>query len=501
LPDPVAADAPPASIAVLSDSARPWVFAAALTTLFMAAIESTIVATSMPTIVGALGGFELFSWVFTVYLLIQAVTIPLYGRLADLYGRKRILFWGIGVFLASSLLCGLAWSMLSLILFRVLQGLGAGAIMPVAMTLLGDVYRGADRARMQGYVSSSFGSAAILGPVVGAAIVAHVSWSWVFWVNVPFGLAAAVMLAVTLRENVEHRPHRLDYAGSLLMMLGTGTLLFVLVRATALSWTEIALLGGAALILLGWFVAHERVTKEPMLPLRLWRNRLIVGSNLLNLANGAAFMGIAAFLPAYIQGVMGRSTLLAGLVLTGMSGAWPLGGFAAGRVMLRSTFRRAAIAGGISIVAGSLMLLGLTSDRPPSWPIAAALLVGFGMGLCSNSFVVAVQASVAWSERGMATSSMMFTRILGQAIGTALFGGILNASLSSHLVGGGNLVDRLMDPALRDALDPAAIAPLMAAFDHGLHLVYSITVLLALVMLACAFALPPGIGVRARASE
>jgi EmrB/QacA subfamily drug resistance transporter len=464
----------------------------------MAAIESTIVATAMPSIVGTLGGFDLFSWVFTVYLLIQAVTIPLYGRLADLYGRKRILLWGIAVFLAASLLCGLAWSMLSLIAFRVLQGLGAGAVMPVAMTLLGDVYRGADRARMQGYVSSTFGSAAILGPVVGAVIVAHVSWSWVFWINVPFGLVAMTMLAVTLRERVEPRAHRLDYAGSLLMMLGTGTLLFLLVRATALDWGWTAGLAAGALVLLGWFVAHERVTPEPMLPLRLWANRVILGSNLLNLANGATYMGIAAFLPAYIQGVMGRSTLLAGLVLTAMAGAWPLGGFVAGRMMLRSTFRRASIGGGIAVVLGSLMLLGLTFDRPPFWPIVAALLVGFGMGLCSNSFVVAVQASVAWSERGIATSSMMFTRILGQAIGTALFGGILNASLAGHLAGGGNLVDRLMQPDLRATLDAAVVGPLMDSFDRGLHLVYSITVLLAIVMLACAFALPVGLSVRSR---
>jgi len=214
-----------------------------------------------------------------------------------------------------------------------------------------------------------------------------------------------------------------------------------------------------------------------------------------------AYMGIAAFLPAYIQGVMGKSALTAGLVLTAMSGAWPLGGWVAGKVMLRSTFRHASASCGIVAILGCLMMLDLSPERGASFAITAAFLVGFGMGLGNNSFIVAVQASVDWSERGAATSSYMFSRILGQAIGTAAFGGILNAVLSRHLAGGGNLVDRIMDPALRQSLSPAALADLMVDFDRGLHAVYLINVVLALAMLACAFTLPARMSPRPRAEN
>jgi EmrB/QacA subfamily drug resistance transporter len=482
----------------MSSSSRAWVFTAALITIFMAAIEATIVATAMPSIVGTLGGFDLFSWVFTAYLLTQAVTVPVYGRLADLYGRKRILYFGIGIFLAGSLLCSLAGSMVWLIVFRIVQGLGAGAVVPVAMTLVGDIYNGADRARMQVYISSAFGSAALLGPLVGALLVEQAGWPAIFWVNIPLGLIALMMLAISLREEVAHRPHRIDYAGSLLMMLGTGLLLFLLVKATSLAGSTIALLAGTALMLLAWFAARERLAPEPMFPLHLLRRRVIAGSNLLNLANGMAYMGIAAFLPAYIQGVMGRSAVEAGLVLTALGGAWPLGGWVAGKVMLRSTFRHASASGGMVAILGCAMMLGLSPERGPAYAIAAAFLTGFGMGLGNNSFIVAVQASVDWSERGVATSSYMFTRILGQAVGTAVFGGILNAALAGHLAAGGNLVDRIMEPALRATLSPASLAALMGDFDRGLHAVYLINLVLALVMLACAFTLPAGVGPRPR---
>lgn len=192
---------------------RSAVFAAALSTIFMAAIEATIVATAMPTIVGALGGFDRFSWIFGAYLLAQAVTIPIYGRLADVYGRKPILLFGIAVFLIGSILCGLATSVTALIMFRVLQGLGAGSLIPVSQTLVGDIYSGAQRARMQGYVSSIFGSAAILGPLVGGLIANHIGWYAVFWINIPLGIVAACLLAVALHENIQKRQHRVDYVG------------------------------------------------------------------------------------------------------------------------------------------------------------------------------------------------------------------------------------------------------------------------------------------------
>src|SRR5579871_5941368 len=219
----------------IATESRVLIFIAALASVFITAIESTIIATAMPTIVSALGGFELLSWVFTVYLLTQAVTTPIYGRLADLYGRKPILLFGLALFLLGSALCGLAWSMGSLIAFRIVQGLGAGALMPVGRTLIGDVYHGEERARMQGYVSGVFIGAAIFGPVLGAFLVAHTVWQMVFWINVPLGLATGAILIWALKERVERRRARLDLGGATLLAIGTFVLLFALAQSAVLS--------------------------------------------------------------------------------------------------------------------------------------------------------------------------------------------------------------------------------------------------------------------------
>ena len=468
-------------------------FAATLATMFMAAIESTIVATAMPSIVGALGGFELFTWVFTAYLLTQAITVPIYGRLADLYGRKRLLFLGIALFLAGSILCGYAWNMTALIVFRVVQGLGAGAVVPVSQTLLGDIYHGAERARMQGYISSVFASSALLGPVVGAVLVAHTSWSMVFWVNVPLGLVAAAMLAVTLRERVQRRQHRIDYPGAILLALGTCVLMYALVDAAALSTRMVVVLVGGAVLLLGAFALHEMRAHEPLLPLELWRNPMVTYGNIASLLSGAAMMGIAAFLPAYMQGAMGESVLAAGYALMALSGGWPVGGFLAGRIALAASYRAAVISGGIVIVLGSLMMIALDPTRGAAWAIVSTLLIGFGMGLTNNTFGVAIQANVEWTQRGIATSSTVFTRIVGSSLGTAVYGGIVNMGLAPHMTGGGDLVNRIMEPALRAAIPAAEIAPLMTAFAAALHRVYLINGGLAVVIFLMALGMPRGL--------
>jgi EmrB/QacA subfamily drug resistance transporter len=277
---------------------RPLVLVACIFAMFMAAVEATIVATAMPTIVADLGGFALFSWVFAAYLLAQAVTIPIYGRLADLYGRRRVFFVGGALFLVGSTLCGLAPSMLLLVAFRALQGVGAGAIIPVAQTIISDIYAPAERAKIQGYLSSVWGFSAIIGPLLGAFIVEHLSWSLIFWINLPIGAAAIVMLALYLPEEKLHRPHSIDFAGAALMALGIGTLMFTLLNASQLGWwmLPLFLLSAVAVVLL---IAQERRSTEPLLPLGLWRDRIILAGNVGGLAIGAAMMGTSAFLPTY----------------------------------------------------------------------------------------------------------------------------------------------------------------------------------------------------------
>jgi EmrB/QacA subfamily drug resistance transporter len=476
-------------------ASRPLVLAAVVTVILISAIEGTIVATVMPQIVGQLGGFDLFSWVFTAYLLTQAVTIPIYGRLADIYGRKRMLLVSIGLFLIGSVACGFAWNMISLVAFRVVQGIGAGGLVPVAQTVFGDLYSPVERAKLQGYISSVWAIGSILGPLIGAFLVAHTIWPMVFWVNVPIGAAAAGMLILWLHEDVKHRQHRVDYGGAALMALGSFVLMFALVQAIHLSVAMFAALIALALVLLTLFVLHERRAPEPMLPIELLKNRIIAAGNLACFALGAIMMGATAFLSLYVQGVMGRSAIIAGIVLMTPSVTWPIGSASGGWIMLRTSYRATTLIGAAPLLLGSLAMIMLDPTRGPLLAAIGAALIGIGMGLTSNTFTVAIQSSVGWAQRGIVTSTISFTRQVGQAIGAAVFGGTINAELASQGASG-DIVDRIMDPGLRSSLPADAIAPLTQAIAEGLHNVYLITGLLALGVLATALVLPRGLNPR-----
>jgi EmrB/QacA subfamily drug resistance transporter len=490
MPVDVAKDASPKPPeAVLQN--RGLIFVAALASVFITSVESTIVSTSMPTIVGALGGFELLSWVFTAYLLTQAVSIPIYGRFADLYGRKPILLIGLALFLAGSILCGLAWNMGALVLFRVLQGMGAGSISSVSRTLIGDIYHGADRARMQGYVSGTFVSAAVSGPLIGSFLTAHTSWPMVFWVNIPIGCVAGLILITVLHETIERREHRIDWGGSVLIALGAGLLMFALSKASSLGAPLSLTLGAAAILALVVFVLHERRVAEPIWPMSLWRNGIGNRGNLVSLALGATTMGIAAYLPVYMQDVMGLSTFITGLTIMAMSASGPIGAFCGGQIMLRSSFRTSACSGGLIYITGTLFMWQLAPDSGPYWAVMSGLMMGFGIGMNNNTYMVAIQADSGWHQRGIATGAFMFCRILGQAMGAAAFGGVLNARLSAYLgAGGEDLVSRLSDSHSARGLAPEVMAPLLGAFDGALHVIFTIMIALALTVFAVGVSLP-----------
>jgi EmrB/QacA subfamily drug resistance transporter len=473
-----------------NESRRRLVLAACLIATFMAAVESTIVATIIPTIVSDLGGFSLFTWVFTVYLLTQAVTIPVYGRLADQHGRKPVFFVGAALFLVGTILCGMAWSMPALVCFRALQGCGAGAIQPIAATILGDIYTPAERGRIQGLVSSVFGVSAVVGPSLGAFLVAHVSWRLVFWVNVPIGIAAIVMIAVFLREEVRHRQHRIDWAGSLLLLVAFSSLMLALVQSDSLSATTLIALtiaGVAALVVL---YVHERSTPEPMLPLELWRNRVIVIGSTGNFTAGAMMMGVAAFLPTYVQGAMGRGAVDGGLVLGAMSVTWALASILAGRLLMRTSYRLIAVLGGFAMAIGCATLVALTPADGPWWAAVGSLVIGIGMGFTSTVFIVSIQATVPWRQRGAATSSTMFMRFVGQSTGAAACGAVLNATMLRLDPGAVHAVDRLLDPPTRLAMAPAELAHLTAVMAGSLHNAYLLATGFALLTLLIAWQLP-----------
>ncbi|QHM75562.1 Multidrug resistance protein 3 [Mixta theicola] len=468
---------------------RHWILIACMLAMFMAAIEVTIVATAMPTIIAQLGGFSQFGWVFSIYLLTQAVSVPIYGRLADIWGRKRMFFIGTSLFLLGSVLCGFAHSMGWLILFRAFQGIGAGAIMPLTSTIVADVYSPRERAGIQGWLSSVWGVSAIIGPLSGAWIVQHFSWALVFWVNVPLGIIAMLMLARWLPAHRQESAQRLNVSGSAWLMLSVSALLVALLQAQALGYwlllfLAIALVTGVILL------RHERAAESPLFPLDIWRSRVIVAGNIGNLIIGAAMMGISAFLPTWIQGINGGTPLQAGSVLAMMSIGWPLASTLSGRLMLITSYRFTAQLGALLLIVGSALLLMLHADSGLAQAGFAAFVIGTGMGMSSTTFLVSVQNSAAFEIRGICTASIMFSRILGSAIGTAIMGAVLNYNLMLRLPAAQDPVQQIMSPEQRQALDSHTLQLLIQQIAASLHWVFIVSLVVAFGTLFIAWAMP-----------
>jgi EmrB/QacA subfamily drug resistance transporter len=470
--------------------ARRAVFIAACLAVFMASVEATIVATAIPTIVGDLGGLRLFSWVFGIYFLTQAVGIPIYGRLADIYGRKYVLVAAVTLFLAGSILSGFAHNMVMLIAYRGLQGLGGGGIQPLAATMVGDMYQGQERARAQGYLSSIWGISAVSGPLLGAFIVQHIGWPAIFWVNVPFGILCVAIVLRFFNERIERRPHRLDYPGSLLLAGGTGTLMFVLVMAGSLSALTATLLALLAAGLIAALIAHELRTPEPMLPLQLLRIRVIAVGNSANFAMGALAMGITAFLPTYVQGAMGLSAIAAGASLGVTSASWTVGALLGSRLLAFTTYRVTAIVGSCLLIAGTAFLIGLEPGSGIWWAIAGATLIGLGFGYINLVFIVTTQAAVGWEQRGAATASNLFMRQLGQAIGTAAFGAVFNLALYARVPDAGDVITRMMEPVKRAQLAASDVHHYAVAIASSLHGIYVILGILGVIVFGLTLLLP-----------
>ncbi len=415
---------------------RPFVLAAIMLAMFMAAIEATIVSTAMPAIAADLGGFSLYSWVFSSYLLMNAVTVLIYGKLSDLFGRKPILIFGIVVFLIGSLLCGMATSIEMLIVFRFIQGFGAGAVMPIASTIVGDMYTKEERAKIQGYLSSVWGISAILGPAIGGVLVQYVSWRFVFWVNIPLGILAIIGLYLFLHEGVEKKKHSIDYAGAGLLFVSVSSFMLVMVEGgVRWAWTSGPVLALIALSAMTFilFVFQERRAKDPMMPFDIWKERSILIANTTSLTTGVMLIGISSFLPAFVQGVMERPPIVAGFTLTTMSIGWPIAAMIAGRLLLKIGFRTTSIIGGVALILGSIIFMTLSPDDGPVWAAFGSFMIGVGMGFSTTAFIVSIQSNVPWEKRGVATASNMFMRTLGSTIGAALLGGILNSRIQEHL--------------------------------------------------------------------
>jgi EmrB/QacA subfamily drug resistance transporter len=460
-------------------SERGPILASVMLSVGLVAIDSTILATAVPSIVDDLGGFAQFPWLFSVFLLAQSVSVPIFAKFSDQFGRKPIMLIGVGTFILGSVLCGLAWSMPSLIAFRALQGLGAGSVQPTAMTIIGDIYSVAERAAVQGYVASVWAVSAVVGPALGGVFVDFLNWRWIFFVNVPLGVVAAWALIRKFHENVERVRHRIDYAGAALLTVGSTLLILGLLEGGVLwAWwspPSVATLAGAVIALLLFGLVERRAT-EPILPGWVLRQRLFATTSLASLGVGAMLIGLTSYVPLFAQSVLGTSALVAGFALAALTIGWPIAATTAGRIYLRIGFRRTALLGCSIVVLGAALLALL--DRGSSvWQVAATcLVIGLGMGWVASPTLIAAQASVEWSERGVVTGTNMFARSMGSALGIAVFGALVNAAVGRAGGVGGH------------ATTAAGLPP--GVLETGLHHVFLAAVVVAVVMTAAVVAMP-----------
>ncbi len=438
--------------------------------MMLAAMDATIVSTAIPQIVGDLGGFSLFSWVFSIYLLAQTVTIPVYGKLADVFGRKSILMFGTVIFLIGSAASALAWDMMSLVVFRGVQGLGAGAVMATVATLAGDLYSVRERAAIQGWLSSVWGIAAIVGPVLGGAFAEYISWRWIFLINVPIGILAMVLVGVFLHERFERRPHRIDYAGAVLILLAIGLLIFGLLQGgQAWAWgsNQSLTVFAVTALLISLLIWVERRAAEPMIPGWLWRWPVTRGANLATAGIGLVMMAPNAYLPTFAQSVLGLGAIESGLTLASMSLGWPLASSFSGRVYMRVGFRQTGLIGAALVVLAMAGFVWMPHPASVTMVVVVTVILGAGFGFLSTPLLVGVQSVVGWSERGVVTGGNMFSRYLGASLGAALMGAIFNHNLRERLIqvpqGAADAMPKDINGVIH-ALQNADLSPLSAEY-------------------------------------
>ena len=428
----------PSTAGVGFRSERGPVLISLMLTTGLVAIDSTILATAVPSIVKDLGGFTQFPWLFSVYLLAQAASVPVYAKLSDTIGRKPIVLIGIGLFLIGSILCGFAWSMPALIAFRALQGLGAGAVQPMAVTIAGDIYTVAERAKVQGYLASVWAISSVVGPTLGGVFSQFTSWRWIFFVNVPLCILAGWMLIRNFHEKVEHRKHRIDYAGAILLTFGMSLLILaVLEGGQAWAWDSVWSIGTFVIggLLLVAFVLVERKAAEPILPLWVFSRRLLVTTTLVSLGVGAVLIGLTSYVPTYLEGTIHVEPIIAGLAVAALTIGWPIAASLSGRFYLRIGFRNTALLGTAIAIVGAVVL-ALTASHPSVLFVAVScFIVGLGMGLIATPTLIAAQSSVAWNERGVVTGTNLFARSIGSSVGVAVFGAIANSIIAASVGG------------------------------------------------------------------
>ena len=409
-----------------------------LVATFLVAAAASAISTAVPSIVADIGGFSSFPWLFSAYLLAMTVTVPVFSKLADTLGRKRLLLFGIGVFVIGSVLCGLAWDMPSLIAFRLIQGVGGGSLLPLALTVIGDIYTQKERVRVQGYIAITGATASVIGPVLGGIFAMLDVWRLVFLINLPLGALTALLIYRNVHEQFERRRHRVDYAGAVLLTASLTFLIFgVLEGGDAWEWSSptsltIFSIGGVLFIT---FLVRQRYAAEPIIPLWLFRHRLVIVMTMLGLMMGGIMVGLTAFVPTYLQVAAGTSPILAGAAVAAMSIGLPASSAIAGILYLERGLRFTTVLGGIITLIGGIGFAAF-APHPSAWTVAGcAALVGIGFGFTTVPGLVALQESVPWDQRGVVTGLVTFFRSLGQALGAASLGAVAKSVLTASPAG------------------------------------------------------------------
>lgn len=405
------------------------VVAGLLAAMFIGALDATVVATATPHMIKDLHGETLFSWVFAIYTLTTCVATPIFGKLADLFGRKPVFAAGIGLFVLGSILCGAAQSMTGLIGFRALQGFGAGALAPVCFTVIGDLFSGKQRGKMMGVFSSVWSVAGLLGPLIGGYFVDQVSWRWIFYINVPIGIIALLLVVVFLHQPIERQAKKIDYLGAIMFTIAFSALLYALLSGGSRhTWDSPVIVGlfAASAVCFMLFLWIEKRAEEPMIPLSIFRIRVLNVTNVSGFLTFSITTGLTVYSPIWIQSVLGNSATSSGLIAMPMSLAWPLASNIAGRLMYRVGVKASIVFGSSLVMAGSIWLIALQMNSPYVFWIGILVLIGLGMGFVATPSTVVVQSVVGWEKRGVANASSMLARALGQTVGIAVFGTIYN---------------------------------------------------------------------------
>jgi len=481
-----------------------------MTGMAIAALEATVVGTAMPTVIASLGGINHYSWVFSAYLVTSTVTVPVWGKLSDLYGRRLLYQIGIGVFLLGTLLSGVAGSMTQLIIFRAIQGLGAGALVPLGMTIIGDTFTITERAKMQAYFSGVWGLSSVVGPILGGFITDQLSWRWVFFINLPIGVAAAIIIGFALKEPRRTQKPKIDYLGASTLMLAISLLMLALVEGgksmeILFAPENLAILIGSV-VLLVVFVFIEQRAKDPIIPFKLFRNRTILVATIAGFLAGIAMFGGISFIPLFAQGALGMSATQAGSLLTPLMLSWVSMSIIVGRLMLKIGYKIITITGFAVMAAGFIMLSNFHRQTPQFWLYLDLTLIGTGLGLTMLTLLIAVQQSVERTQLGIATSLNQFSRAIGGALGVAIMGAVLTAGLSTQLLkaatsdGSGltaeqaqNLASNpnaLIEPTAKASL-PAGILPVLQdSMAAAIQPVFWVVVVVCILALLASLMLP-----------